>query len=203
MPTGYTSAIKDDISFEQFALQCARAFGALITMRDDPNDAEIPDSFEPSPFYQENIDKATTELIAIMDVSASEAKRLAKKQYDDQVDYIKKQMKKNNELREKYKAMLQKVRAWEPPSKDHVEMKKFMVDQIVQSIDFDCSNEYYLKSYPQPLTGEQYKASEIKRLSHDIEHYTTELKKEKDRCEERSLWVRKLKESLEVLSNDK
>lgn len=37
MPTGYTDAIKDGISFNQFILSCARAFGALITMRDEPS----------------------------------------------------------------------------------------------------------------------------------------------------------------------
>lgn len=33
MPTGYTSSIKDGISFENFVLKCARNFGACIAWR--------------------------------------------------------------------------------------------------------------------------------------------------------------------------
>jgi hypothetical protein len=32
MPTGYTSAIADGIEFKDFALRCARAFGALVEL---------------------------------------------------------------------------------------------------------------------------------------------------------------------------
>jgi hypothetical protein len=36
MPTGYTAAIKDGISFEKFVWDCARGMGALVMMRDEP-----------------------------------------------------------------------------------------------------------------------------------------------------------------------
>ena len=40
MPTGYTAIIEDDpnCTFEQYLMRCARAFGATVTMRDDPLD---------------------------------------------------------------------------------------------------------------------------------------------------------------------
>jgi RNA polymerase primary sigma factor len=46
MPTGYTAAIKDGISFEKFALQGARAFGALVTL-DEINPALPAEVFSP------------------------------------------------------------------------------------------------------------------------------------------------------------
>ena len=41
MPTGYTAGIIDGeiTTFEQFAIQCTRAFGATIHMRDNPLDS--------------------------------------------------------------------------------------------------------------------------------------------------------------------
>ena len=45
MPTGYTAGILEGETFEQYALQCAKAFGALVMMRDEPSDAPIPDQF--------------------------------------------------------------------------------------------------------------------------------------------------------------
>ena len=45
MPTGYTADIQDGkiTTLREYALSCARAFGALIMMRDDPHDAPIAD----------------------------------------------------------------------------------------------------------------------------------------------------------------
>lgn len=40
MPTGCTAKLhEDDQSFRDFALTCARAFGATIAMREEPLDA--------------------------------------------------------------------------------------------------------------------------------------------------------------------
>ncbi len=53
MPTGYTQAIVDNpnLSFKSFVLQCSRAFGALVTMRDDDNNAPIPDEIKPDDYH--------------------------------------------------------------------------------------------------------------------------------------------------------
>ena len=60
MPTGYTLELYDgkDITFEEFVLKCARAFGALINMRDEPRDAPIPERFEPSYYHLKELIKA-------------------------------------------------------------------------------------------------------------------------------------------------
>ena len=63
MPTGYTADLYDgkDVSFEDFTLNCARAFGALVSLRDEP-DAEIPDEFKVDEFYVKRFEKAKEEL---------------------------------------------------------------------------------------------------------------------------------------------
>ena len=61
MPTGYTHDIPAGITFRQFALNCARAFGANIAMRDDPADKPI-EVYEPSDYSAKAITKATNEL---------------------------------------------------------------------------------------------------------------------------------------------
>lgn len=54
MPTAYTANISKGITFKEYALLCARNFGATITMRDEPLDAEIPE-FQPSDYYVKRI----------------------------------------------------------------------------------------------------------------------------------------------------
>lgn len=58
MPTGYTAGVKDGTvtDFKAFVMQCARAFGALIDMRDDPSDVPIPKSFAPSSYGKNILD---------------------------------------------------------------------------------------------------------------------------------------------------
>ena len=55
MPTGYTSKIADGIGFKDFALSCARAFGACIEMRDDPSDKPIPNEFKPNDYHKKRM----------------------------------------------------------------------------------------------------------------------------------------------------
>lgn len=57
MPTGYTWDIKDEITFEQFIMNCARAFGALVEMRDEPRDKKIPDELKPSDYHNKELSK--------------------------------------------------------------------------------------------------------------------------------------------------
>lgn len=51
MPTGYTADVADGkiTDFVEYALQCARAFGACIMLRDEPISSEIPE-FQPSDY---------------------------------------------------------------------------------------------------------------------------------------------------------
>lgn len=53
MPTGYTYPVCEGkiTEFPDFALSCARAFGALISMREEPMDAPLPDEIAASTNY--------------------------------------------------------------------------------------------------------------------------------------------------------
>ncbi len=59
MPTGYTAGIIDGTTttFQQFAKQCIRNFGATIHMRDEPSDVEYIERI-PSDFHTKAIEEA-------------------------------------------------------------------------------------------------------------------------------------------------
>lgn len=65
MPTGYTANVHDGITFEQFVWQCARGMGALVTMRDEPTGAPIPERFEPSDYNAKRLQEAKDELVRL------------------------------------------------------------------------------------------------------------------------------------------
>jgi hypothetical protein len=198
MPTGYTAPIANGITFKEYAMGCARAFGALIMMRDDPQDAEIPESFAASNYHSDHIKRDTAELKRISGMDCATAALKAKQAHQKNIAYHNEQISKSESLAEKYRAMLKEVEAYKSPSKDHDNFKKFMREQIEESIRFDCDSDYHSKCLldQKLLSGKEWLSSEKKRLRDSIKYHKEEHKKEVKRVNERNKWVKKLRESL-------
>ena len=199
MATGYTADIEKGISFEKFVMQCARAFGALVMMRDDPMDAEVPKEFKPQPYYIKRLKEAEEQEEKISKMTIKEATAEAKKEHDKEKIRCEERIKEIGELKAKYKAMLKKVHEWMVPSAEHAELKIFMIQQIQTSIDGDCSEtlvSMYKKDMKECLTGDQWKKSRLIDIMKDKAYYTNEYAKELERCNSRTDWVKKLRESL-------
>lgn len=194
MATGYTSAIEDGISFKDFVLRCARAFGALSHMRDEPMDADIKEITAVSEYNEKELIKAKNELEKAKQLSLEDAKNQATLAYDEAIKYNKEQTKKAEELKIKYLEMLTQVREWEPPTTKHVNLKQFMIEQIEESIKHDNSDWL---TPPEKKTAEQWLKDHIKSIQWSVNYHSKDSKEEKERWKDRNEWVRKLKESLE------
>lgn len=197
MPTGYTDKIKDGISFKQYALGCARAFGALIAMRDEPADAEVPRVVEPSDYHTKRMVEIENELILLDSMSIEELDASAIKDYDDQCKRVSEVIIDKSDLKTKYEAMLTEAKAYKSPSPDHDEYKKFMMSQIESSIQFDCDVSYYTDQKLILLNGVQWKTKQVKRLKGDLAYHDKENLKEIARAKGRTEWVQKMFKSLE------
>ncbi|MDB5657340.1 MAG: hypothetical protein JWQ94_4953, partial [Tardiphaga sp.] len=143
MPTGYTAAIKDGISFEQFVWQCARAMGALVMMRDEPSDAPIPERFEPSTRNQQKAAEARAELARLKGLTHERA-------FDESAAAFRAAVASHDEaiagmaaLRGNYESMITRVEQWTPPSEYHIGFKEFMLQQLRDSVKWDCDTGYY------------------------------------------------------------
>lgn len=195
MATGYTAPIYDgkDITFTQFALRCARAFGALVTMRDSGLDADIPDKFVPSPYHEQRIAEAKFKLAKAEAMTESDAQSAADEAYADEVRKCEASRQETEVRRCRYEKMLESVRAWRPPTREHIELQKFMASQLVESIKFDCVP---LEWEPVRKTGAEFKRDLVDRARRDIAYHEAELSKDRARCDERNAWVRELRNSL-------
>jgi hypothetical protein len=194
MPTGYTAAIADGITFEQYALICARAFGALVTMRDEPSDATIPDRFEPHDYNQKKLESTHAELNRILAMSPAQVDVERDRDYAREMESYSKRMSRATSLRTKYENMLASVRAWEAPTPDHVEYKSFMEDQIVKSIDFDCDTSH--DAVPEKKSADGWLSIRLAELRRDIAYYENAHREEVVRTEKRNEWLKALRDSL-------
>lgn len=196
MPTGYTDAVrKGEITdFPEFAMQCARAMGACIMLRDEPLSTPIPDEFKPRQWSAERLAKAKAELAKVESYSLEQCAERAHDEYGAEVQQYQQVEAERNLDQERYEAMLAKVRQWEPPTSDHSGFKDFMIEQLEGSIDFDCSMDCYPK--PRQLDAIQWKSKELERLKRDIAYHTKAQREEEERTEARNRWLRELRRSL-------
>jgi len=197
MPTGYTADIKDGITFATFAMNCARAFGACVMLRDEPGGGDkIPDAFEPSDYHAQQIEKAQAALAEFRALSPSQHMREASKAWGDAETQRIARLDEMRAQRKAYEDMLAKVKAWAPPTPEHDGLKEFMHSQIAQSIDFDCDESYYSTPTPR-MTGEQWAARRLAMLERDLAYHQKEQAAEVERTSGRTAWVKALRASLE------
>ena len=195
MPTGYTMDLYEgkEVTFEEFVMKCARAFGALISMKDKPLDAPIPDFLKPSDYHLRELVIAWQRLAEVESWDEEQAKREAERAYQEAVYERDKKIIEQASIRKRYEEMLARVRAWTPPTPDHEELKRFMIEQLEKSIEFDCS---HIPDEPKRLSGAEYKQREIKKALSDIEYHKREYEEEIKRTHERNEWLKALRESL-------
>ena len=197
MPTGYTAKIADGITFNEFILSCARAFGVCIEMRDDPMDKPIPDEFKPSDYHAKSISTAKSELTRLRKMTPEQATAKSRAEFAKNQQEARVAIKKNRVLKTKYEAMLAEVEKWHPPTPDHEGMKKFMREQITESIAHDCGGGYYTQHLKGgPVSGAVWLNAAIARCKRDIVYHTKENREEIARAKQRTEWVRQLRQSL-------
>lgn len=195
MPTGYTHPVATgEISdFRTFALRCARAFGALVEMRDEPMDAEIPEQFDPSDYHTKRLAECRKELSRIEGATVQECNQFAAQEHARALVAWEERRAEKRLTRERYEAMLAKVREWKPPTDDHRGLAEYMVKQLEESIDFDCT---LCGHKPKLLDGATWKAMQMVWLRDDIRYHTQHERDDKERAAKRSQWVADLRKSL-------
>ena len=200
MPTGYTADIAKGITFPTFALQCARAFSALIGMRDEPKDAPIPDEFSPSTYNRDHAEKAERRLKELAAMTPAECEEQSSAEYDSLLEYHRKGLAEAQELLVKYQTMEREVEGWHPPTPDHEGLKKFMLEQIATSVEHDCSFDYHREALAElkRQTPHDWRTAQAMEAHRNLKYASTAWAEEQQRATSRSAWVRNLRDSLKA-----
>lgn len=200
MPTGYTAPILegDGITLEKYALSCARAFGALIQMRDDPMDAPIPDKFEPSDYHDRALESAKAELGKLESMSIQERSLFGEQKKAAELAHITESLHKEGLNRVRLERMAKAVAQWQPPTPDHRGLHDFMLQQIRETLKFDGNTEYYDRRLAEisAMPPSKFYLDAKAAAARDIGYHTVEGEKERTRAAERTQWVQDLKLSL-------
>lgn len=194
MATGYTYAVEEGTITElaPFILQCARAFAVM--QRDEP--MSVPLKHRKMDSYAERrLAESQKELEVLKSLSDEECTRRAKKQAADTNKSNKESLAKIKTELERYKLMLEKVRAWAPPTADHHPLKAFMIQQLVDSMKHSDITSYYDKVV-EAKSGKAWRQEQISMTLRDIERSSKDVREEIERVNSTNDWVDALYESL-------
>lgn len=196
MPTGYTAGIIDGTTetFQDFATQCMRAFGATIHMRDENADKAY-EPRTPSDYHTEELQSAKEKLQRAEKMTDGELMELRKKEIEDSIKYHKERIVKTNAARKKLDEFLSKAKEFKAPTSDHEGIAKFMIEQIETTIAHDGSTKYH----DEGLSKEQVELKNLdannirftlmedarKSITYHLKEYNEDLK----RCADSNRWV--------------
>lgn len=196
MPTGYTAGVVDGTvtDLKTFALTCARGMGALIMMRDEPMDAEVPRRFEADTTWHDDRSTAARARLSELQAMDEAARAAACEKYNAEVAANNQRVTdETTEKRNRYNSMIAKVVQWEGAPEG---LKEFMLEQLRSSRDFDCHDDP--TSYmPKPMDIDTWFREELRKAAWDIEYHEGERAKEIGRTAERNAWLSRLHYSLE------
>ncbi len=199
MATGYTYKVSEGTmtSLRDFALECVRALGVCITMRDEPMSAPIPQAFEPSAHYKESLDTAEAELARVKALTPEEVITKAEEYHLQRVGSNMDARGRHYLTKKRYDAMREKVVAWDCKVEG---LKEFMLQQLDESLKWDCFDAVTLdKYYPLDLprqTPEEWHEKTIAAAQRDVDYHAEQYQKEISRTADRNDYLRRFWECL-------
>jgi len=191
MPSAVTAPIQEEgLSFRQFALRCARLMGACIRMRDESLE-EPPRKETIDPYHEKALASAKAELRKLEAMTIEQAKVLRDAEARERDAQRRLSAERSSKLRLRYEGMRTKVEAWAPPSPEHENLKRVMLEQLEQD-RIDCEPF----DPPEPPSAVEWLAERLRRAREDIEYHGEKLKKEHEAVRSQNVWIEQLYASL-------
>jgi hypothetical protein len=203
MATGYTHPILEGkiTNFKDYAKLCMRAFGATMHMRDDSFDVEYVKR-EPSQYHINSLKSWQETLSELSSMSDEEFMEKRRKEIQDDIDYHQKKIIECESNVLKLNSILADVQAWEPPTKEHEGIKKFMIEQITETLRFDGDSRYHVLEIKKKhellenINPSQVKIDYIEDAKRSIQYHMSNHNDEIKRAEDSNKWVETLLNSL-------
>lgn len=196
MATVYThNLMEQGEDFRSFALRCARAFGACVTMRDDDLSTPIPEKFEPSDYHVNALGEAVLQYERLSKLTTAEREAFGDAERQRQIATRQKWATEGREQDARLDAMAKQVEAWSPdPALG--DMKGFMLEQI--RISRNGHHWDGLVSEAEAKPAMQYYTDALAAAEREIVCHREEMQNEQERVDARNEWLRKLRASLPV-----
>lgn len=197
MPTGYTCYIEDGniTTAKDFIMLCTRAFGALISMRDEPLSSPIPQQIKADTKYADKmIQYYKDDLAKYESLSPSKIHEMNRAEYESREASRRKSLDEKLNIKKLYKQILSDVKAWVPPTDGHIELKNFAINQIEMCIPTEHELSFYTKREAE-IPDDEWIVEKIKMCRENITYYENYKKKEIEHAESCNNWLNAVRDS--------
>lgn len=190
----------EDINFYQFITAMARGFSPLAFMEDMPEDALIPESIPDtlSAYYRKSMVEKEQKLAGFLKLSMHDKLAGARGDKRELIAKYEKLVRDAVRVRERISPLLEKVKAWTPPSSMHENFQEYMEKQLMDVLRYDGG-----EAFKESLVGvykltpwEMVKSSEA-TLRGDVVYYRNCVAEQEEKQRSSVEWVSLLRESLE------
>lgn len=197
MPTGYTSGVSNGTitTFKEYALTCARAFGACVTLRDEPLSSNIPE-FTVNESYKRRVDETKTELKRFSDLTHDQLVEKYNADIANRQAWAASAIEDRKLQQRRYEMMLAQAKLFKPPTGSHIDFGKFIVEQLEQSIAFDCEPRSY-----DNMPFEAWQVERLDQLKSNAERAVESYEEEVKRVASRNEWVRNLRKAIKEVED--
>lgn len=202
MPSYYTVDIYEgkNVSFQDFALKCARQFGAFVHMNEEDPDSPLTRPTV-SDYYKNSLRETENEFALFLKASREQREKMFEIEMEKELKHYKEKIEEEKELEEKYQNLLEQAKAYKPPTKEFNNYKDYMLNQLNQAIKFDCSNEQWYLAQIASVEAETFDIWEQEKMdlyNSKITYYKESYKKEMNSVSKKNQWIDLLYESLGV-----
>lgn len=187
MASGYTHGVAtgDVTSLRAFTMRCARAFVGF--MRDWPADAPIPTTYPEWNTYDADVSNAIQLLDRVKSATDEWFESDIDRKHRDRVEAEDRYHKNSTVTRARYEAMIAKVTAWDAPEVLRP-TREFMLDQLNESIRFDCPAPRAVTVIDRPTVAE-FRAAEIAEAERVLAAARERAAKETARVKAMNKWL--------------
>jgi hypothetical protein len=190
MPTGYTIKIEQGCSFKEYILECAKNFGGGRTLCDEVTDKKLTASL----YYYNKIKEVEKEILLLKKLTTDQIKSIIYLECEE-INKENETYKKEYELKmQRYANIKNKCEAWIPPTVNHENLKKFAIEQINTSLEFEVC---YQRPLPNRNIKIWYKDRE-QELKKKLQSLKELHEKEIERTEKQNSWLDALYKSIKV-----
>ena len=207
MPTGYTAGVMDGTitEFKDYALQCARAFGALITLRDDPLSSDLP-VLEVGGYYATSLREAEKEVKRLSSMTLRQIETEFLKGKNRDIKYHTKRIKDQEKTRQRYEKILEEAKKFVAPTDEHTSYRDFLISQLEESLNWDCGSTYHQEQLAKAKKKRSAKAwhkEQLAEAKYQLKYAKKSLKEEIERVKSRNDWINQLRRAVEAVENSK
>ena len=197
MATGCTYKVRNGevSSFKDFAMQCSRAMGVAIHMRDESSDAPLRHQVVGT-HHDDKMKELGAEITRISSLSADQRQAEADALAIETASRKESRQREAVEGDRRYRMMLAFVNDWAPPTAEHAGFKEFMTNQLQQSIDWDAPTGEAGAAAVSREDGETWYWRRLGELAKEVSYHKKALLEEQQRVASANAWIDALVASL-------